>query len=249
MKSATSPADRFLSAWKRLEGLLIERWRAAHPGQREPDAASVLAWAERTHLIGADAADFLHSCRAARNAYAHVCFDGYDGPVTHPPVEVVQRLERILSALRTPARLSSIAQVAVTCTADSTVREALSQMRREDFSQLPYQHNDFGWVLVTRDQVTRWLEVEADHDGAVLADLTVSVRVLAEHPEVGPVLPRQVSTNATLVDAVRELEAALRTPDSEPGGYAVVLVAGDPAVRPRLLASDDLPQLYSLLGR
>ena len=45
-----------------------------------------------------DAAD-----AAARNAYAHVSFDGYDGPVTHPPLEVVHRLERILASLRSPA--------------------------------------------------------------------------------------------------------------------------------------------------
>ena len=101
--SQATAADRFLTAWKRLEAETSSRWRASHRGTREPDAAAILAWAERQHLLSGEAADFLHSCRAARNAYAHVSFDGYDGPVTHPPLEVVHRLERILASLRSPA--------------------------------------------------------------------------------------------------------------------------------------------------
>ena len=251
MSSATL-ADRFLSTWKRLEGTLVERWRAAHPGRRESDIAAVLAWSEREHLVGGEAADFLQSCRAARNAYAHVCFDGYDGPVTHPPAEVVHRLERILAALRTPARLTSIAHSAVICTQQCSVLDALAQMRKHDFSQLPYEHATAGWTLVTREQVARWLEVQADAEGTVLADLTVPVSALADHPEVGPVVPRTVASDATLLDAVRELEQALHTPDSQPGGYATVLVHSphsDTTAGPRLLASDDLPRLYGLLGR
>jgi hypothetical protein len=75
-------ADRFLAAWKRLEAEISARWGDAHKGIREPDTAAMLTWAERQHLMSGAAADFLHSCRAARNAYAHVSFEGYDGPVT-----------------------------------------------------------------------------------------------------------------------------------------------------------------------
>lgn len=118
MSQAATAADRFLTAWKRLEAETTSRWRAAHKGARAPDSASVLAWAERQHLVNGDAADFLHSCRAARNAYAHVSFEGYEGPVTHPPLEVVHRLERILATLRSPARLTSVAPRALTCSAE-----------------------------------------------------------------------------------------------------------------------------------
>jgi hypothetical protein len=78
-------ADRFLTAWKRLEAEISSRWGDAHKGTREPDTAAMLTWAERQHLMSDAAADFLHSCRAARNAYAHVSFEGYNGPVTHRP--------------------------------------------------------------------------------------------------------------------------------------------------------------------
>lgn len=69
-------------------------------------------------------------------------------------------------------------------------------------------------------------------------------------PDVGPVQPRLLEPDATLSHALKELEGALRTPDSEPGGYAVVLIHQQGASgSPWILASDDLPHLYNLLGR
>ena len=250
MSQEATAADRFLTAWKRFEAEIRSRWGAENKGIREPDAAAILAWAERRHLVNGEAADFLHSCRTARNAYAHVSFEGYDGPVTHPPLEVVHRLERILATLRSPARLTSVAPRAITCDASCTLRDALALMRKHDFSQLPYCHDKLGWVLVTREQVSRWLEAETDVDGSALTDLTLPVSTLADRPDVGPVQPRLLSPEATLSDALKELEGALRTPDSEPGGYAIILIIRpDASVSPSILASDDLPRLYELLGR
>ncbi len=250
MSHEGTAADRFLTAWKRLEAEFSSRWAAAHKGIREPDTAAMLAWAERQHLLSGEAADFLHSCRAARNAYAHVAFEGYDGPVTLPPLEVVHRLERILATMRSPARLTSVAPRAVTCVASCTLRDALALMRTHDFSQLPYRHDELGWVLVTREQVSRWLETETDEEGTALTDLMLPVSSLADRPDVGPVQPRLLGPDASLSDALTELEGALRTPDSEPGGYAVVLInRQDASASPWILASDDLPRLYELLGR
>ncbi len=249
MNQATA-SDRFLTAWKRLEAETSSRWRAANKGTREPDQAAILAWAERQHLVSGEAADFLHSCRVARNAYAHVSFEGYDGPVTHPPLEVVHRLERILASLRSPAKLSSVAARAVTCSASCTLRDALALMREHDFSQLPFRHRELGWILVTREQVSRWLEAESDDDGTALTDLTMPVSTLADRADVGPVQPRLLGPDATLSEALKELEGALHTPDSQPGGYAIVLIGRkEPSAAPWILASDDLPHLYDLLGR
>jgi hypothetical protein len=243
-------ADRFLSAWKRLEAEISARWRGAHRGASEPDTATMLVWAEREHLLHPEAAYFLQSCRLARNAYAHVAFEGYDGPVTLPPVEVVHRLERILASLRSPAQIASVAPRSITCDASCPMQDALALMRKHDFSQLPYRHDEHGWILVTREQVSRWLEAEADDAGTALTDLTLPVRTLADRPDVGPVQPRVLGHDATLSEALRELEGALRTPDSEPGGYAVVLInRKDVSASPWILASDDLPRLYELLGR
>jgi hypothetical protein len=123
-------------------------------------------------------------------------------------------------------------------------------MRVHDFSQLPYRHDELGWILVTREQVSRWLEAETDDDGTALTDLTLSVSTLADRSDVGPVQPRLLGPDDTLPDAVRELEAALRTADAKPGGYAVILVLRpDESASPWILASDDLPHLYELLGR
>jgi hypothetical protein len=75
-------ADRFLTAWKQLQAKISSRWRDPNKRIREPDAAAILAWAERQHLLNGDAADFLHNHRAARNAYAHVSFEDHDGQST-----------------------------------------------------------------------------------------------------------------------------------------------------------------------
>jgi len=250
MSQEASAADRFLTAWKRLEAEIGSRWGAEHRGMKTPDTATLLTWAERQHLVHGEAADFLDSCRKARNAYAHVSFEGYDGPVTHPPIEVIHRLERILASLRSPAKLTSVAPRAVTCDASSSLQDALTLMRAHDFSQLPYRHDELGWILVTREQVSRWLEAETDVDGTALTDLRLPVSTLADRPDVGPVQPRCLGPNATLSDALKELEGALRTPDSKPGGYAVVLInRPEASAAPWILASDDLPHLYELLCR
>ncbi len=244
-------ADRFFTAWKRLEKVTGERWRDAHPRQAAPDSATVLLWAQRTQLLTDEAADFVRGCRAARNAYAHVSFDGYQGPVAHPPAEVVHRLERLVGNLEHPAKLSSVAPRAITCANTDSVFHALGLMRSGDFSQVPYLHGN-RWMLITREQVSRWLEAEAavERDRTALLDLDAPVHQLAEHPGVGPVLPRLLSAGSTVPDGVRELEAALRTPDVEPGGYPLVLLlAADSRQGPRVLAADDLPHLYDLMGR
>jgi CBS domain-containing protein len=246
--SQATAADRFLTAWKRLEAEISSRWRASHKGTRDPDAVAMLGWAEKEHLLSGETARFLHSCRVARNAYSHVSFEGYDGPVTLPPLEVVHRLERILASVLHPAGLSSVGARAVTCTPSCTLRNALALMREHDFSQLPYRHDELGWILVTREQVSRWLEAETDADGTALTDLMMSVSTLADRPDVGPVLPRLLGSDATLAEALKELEGALHTPDSKPGGYAVVLISPKEAsAAPWILASDDLPHLYDLL--
>lgn len=248
--SRSSLADRFLAAWKRAEHELLASWRKAHKGARDPDAATLILWAEREHHATADVADFLHNCREARNAYAHVSFGGYDGPVTHPPAQVVQRLERIAAALACPATIASFASRAVTCSSGTSLADALRVMGENDFSQLPYQHPQHGWVVVTREQVSRWLEAEADEEGAVLSELASPVSALADHPTVGPVLVRQVASTATVIDALHELEGALRTSDALPGGYPTVLARGRSlADELWILTADDLPRMYGLLGR
>jgi hypothetical protein len=123
-------------------------------------------------------------------------------------------------------------------------------MHQGDFSQLPYRHEQHGWLLVTREQVARWLEAQADDDGMALVDLGEPVVALADDPRVGPVVPRRLSASASLVDAVAELEAALHTPDHAPYGYPLILVTVKGRNAPiRVLAVDDLPRAYEVLGR
>jgi hypothetical protein len=194
--------------------------------------------------------DFLQSCRQARNAYAHVAFDGYAGAVTLPPPPVVERLERIVASFRNPVKVTSVAVAAQTCDPATPLQHALRLMRQGDFSQLPYCHPDRGWLLVTRDQLARWLQVHADDSGLALVDLTQPVATLADDPRVGPVQPRRVPPATLLAEAIDQLEEALHLPDHEPGGYPFLLVdAAGSRTPPKVVSVDDLPQAYDLLGR
>ncbi|MGN9891777.1 hypothetical protein [Micromonospora sp. L31] len=246
-----SLVTRFDVAWKGLESDLKHRWMKQTGGGsgQQQTAFSLLAWAREQKLLTTDQERFLDRCRSVRNAYAHVSFEGYSGPVASPPKEIVERLERILGALRHPRKVGDIATRASTCLPTTPLREALQTMHRGDFSQLPYEDEQRGWLLVTREQVGRWAEAKAEADGMVLLDLSVAVSELADHPEVGPVRPRNVAASATLTSALAELEAALHRPDDAEGGYPLVLVTGKGGAAPvQVLAVDDLPRAYQELG-
>jgi len=58
-------ADRFLTAWKRLETEISSRWGDAHKGTREPDTAAMLTWAERQHLMSGAAFASASTCGEA----------------------------------------------------------------------------------------------------------------------------------------------------------------------------------------
>ena len=247
----SSLAERFVSAWNALEFHLANEWCEFHrpPNGRPPVAFQLISWAGEQRLITRDMETFLQHCRDLRNAFAHVCFDGYSGPVAFPPSQVVTRLEKILRALRHPPEVGVVAAAAVTCSPDTSLREALKLMDRGDFSQLPYRHGDLGWLLVTRGQVGRWVEVRAKADGMAFIDLGVPVWMLAEDPDVGPVVPRCLDGGATLASAVAAIEDALHRPDEKDGGYPLVLVTTKEGNAPvQVIDVADLPQAYRELG-
>lgn len=244
-------ADRFLTAWKRLERCLYEQRNEESNQRVNDDIIEILTWAWRTSRINTQVYSFLDRCRQARNAYAHVVFDGYEGPVTLPPAPVVERLERIAGALAKPPKVTAVSVKARVCRPETPVLEALAEMRVRDFSQLPYLDPSQGWRLITRDQIARWVEASAEVDAACLLDLTQPVAGLAGLPSVGAVIPRLAPRSMLLSDAVAELTSAFETPDHESGGYPVLLVLDSErsSTSPELFAADDLPRAYHVLGR
>lgn len=236
-------AHRFLAAWKRVERHLVEVLVPA-----SGDMNQLLRLAERRRLLTPESEDFLQSCRRARNAYAHIGFDGYVGPVAVPPREVVHRLERLAVALTSPGRARSVASPARACEALDPVRCALDVMRRGDFSQVPYQHPGHGWVLFTREHVSAMVEAAVDQDGVATIDLTTSV--VSAAASVGVVRPVVLGREASAAEALDAFERTLTVPDSEPGGYPALLLVGTrPDDPPSIITADDLPRLYDLLGR
>ncbi len=242
---------RFMTAWSRIEAQLAELYLEGRVGrERAPDSVVLIDWAEDERHLTRSQARFLGQCRRARNAYSHVAFDDYHGPLGFPPKDVTDRMERVLAGLVNPPKASAALPRATTCDASTPIRDALAVLREEDFSQLPYRHDDRGWLLVTRSQIAAWVEHATQEDGACLLDLNLPVRHLADEAGPGPIIPRMLTTQSRLSDVVLEMEQAFITPDHEPGGYPCVLVtepSGDNA--PFLMAPDDLPHAYRLLGR
>lgn len=141
-----SLANRFDVAWTGLESDLKRRWRERNGetwGQHQ-SAFNLLAWAREQQLLTVDQERFLDRCRSVRNAYAHVSFPGYSGPIASPPKEVVERLEKIQAGLQHPRKVSELANNALTCSSSTPLREALQTMHRDDFSQLPYRDEQRG---------------------------------------------------------------------------------------------------------
>ncbi len=239
-------ATRFMTAWKRIENHLTNL-----PGMQKGDMGQMLRWAERRRLITADAEDFLQACRRARNAYAHIAFEGYVGAVTLPPRSVVERLERLSIGLAFPGRAVSVASKARTCRDTDSVRTALDVMRAQDFSQVPYRHERHGWVLFTRRQVSAMVEAAADDSSTSLVDLSSTLREIGADPAVGMTVPARLPWSATVTEALESFEQTLVTPDDQPGGYPAVLLVREPgdAAAPAILTADDLPRLYQTLGR
>ncbi len=245
-------AERFLDAWKSLSSHLSALREASFkssPGSEPLDDSATLRWAYRTGVLSSETFTFIDTCRRARNAYAHVIFEGYGGPVAVPPLEVVHRLERLASSLRNPPKVTAVSVPAVTCSANSSILEALRIMRHENFSQLPYFTPDRGWLLITRDHVSRWVEASTEADAVCLLDLSCEVASLPELAGVASVVPKQTSRSTLLADAVRELADAFAAPDTALGGYPLLLVVEDGSQSPEVLAAEDLPRAYEVLGR
>jgi hypothetical protein len=240
----------FTDRWIHIQQHLEEEYRADSPSSRRiPDAEDLINWAADSKRLSLKQKDFLHKCRRARNAYAHVAFDGYEGPIGFPPKDVLDRLGRVHSSLTNPPKASSGLPRALTCEASTPVREVLCVMRERDFSQIPYHHDQHGWVLVTRAQIAHWVEDSAETDGACLLDTTTPVAHLADRHWPGPVIARRLFTTARLADVVAEIEEAFTTPDHEDGGYPTVLVIEQNSDNtPFIMVPADLPGAYRRLG-
>jgi hypothetical protein len=241
-------ADRFLTTFKLIEQHLCGQWCSAHDAGKPPALFTVLSWAEQNHRITADMAEFLQACRQARNAYAHITFPGYTGPIALPPEQVVLRLERINETLRSPALLYAVAPLAEVCSPLTPLRQALATMCSYDFTQLPYRHPDRGWELITRDQVARWVEVEAAADGTASLDLDFPVRSLGDDSRIKPAVPNLMSPSATVPEAVTVMDAALRALHTVAGGYPVLLMPPSDGHSCKIINAYDLPRLNALLG-
>ena len=252
-QQAPDPASsqiEFTRQWNYIERHLKEAFRASNPDPDEaPKANALIDWAVDSRRISQKQARFLHQCRDARNAYAHVAFDGYKGPLGFPPQEVSDRLAQVLKGLTKPPKASTGLPRASTCEPATPVREVLSVMRERDFSQIPYHHDEHGWVLVTRAQIAHWVEDSAETDGACLLDTTTPVAHLADHSWPGAIKARCLDTTARLADVVAEIEEAFTTPDHEPGGYPAVLVIEQNSDNPPfIMVPADLPEAYRRLG-
>lgn len=245
-------AGRYLTAFRNLERILRERARAAglliNADDREREVYELLNVAQAQRWVMGDAAAFLHACRRARNAFAHVGFDGYSGPAALPPEQVVFRLERITASLTNPPKAKTVCQNAITCNPESRIGTVLALMHERDLSQIPYRLSDGSWELVTHQTISRWASAEAGTGSECLLDLSMSVSdvVDASGMRCRPVVRQG---DALVAELIAHLEEAVDLPDDAVGGYATVLVESNGNETVRIFTPEDLPAAYELIGR
>ena len=244
-------ADRYLEAYRRLEGALRERARTEAPvelsGSRDADTIELIDVAEDRGWIQPRAARFLHACRRSRNAYNHVSFLDYTGPAAIPPIEVVERLERITSWLEKPPSAKSVTSVARTCEAGGSVGSVMQVMHDADFSQIPFTNDAGQWELITHLTISRWVAAEAGAGADCLLNLNCTVAEVVGLSGLR-CRPRVRDAGVLVTQLIEDLHEAMRIADDEEGGYAAVLVlAGDGGVR--IFTPDDLPKAYAVTGR
>lgn len=239
MGSEKAPVDRFHGAWRRFEGYMNGLYPPDRRGGNDTEAQIRRATADG--VFTREQGAFLEACRRVRNAFTHVSFDEYDGPAATPPQPVVVRLERLVREHVDRVRLKEVTQPAVACRADDPLQDVLRKMKEHDYTQVPYHLPGTGWVLLTRDQVARWVEDSAE-ENLVMVDLRTRVGELAD--AVGPVVPTVLDDDSYVVDALAHLEW------TEGEAYpAVVVVDRGRVEHPAVLTGWDIPELYRRLGR
>lgn len=240
-------ADRYINAYRRLEGALRERARNEVGGQRDADTFELLELAEDRGWIQPRTVRFLHACRRARNAYNHVSFQEYSGPAAIPPIEIVQRLEQITSWLEKPPSAKSVTNVAKTCEVSSAVGEVMQLMHDEDLSQIPFRTQAGHWELITHLTISRWVAAEAGVNTECILDLSTNVGDVVAASGL-KCQPRVRDAGVLVTQLIEDLHAAMQIPDDAEGGYAAVLVhGGEGGVR--IFTPDDLPKAYAITGR
>lgn len=238
MSGEKTPVDRFNDAWRRFERYL----NGLYPPDRRggSDSEAQIRRARADGVVTREQGGFLEACRRVRNAFTHVSFDEYDGPAAAPPQPVVVRLERLVRELVDRVRLKEVTKPALTCRADDQLQDVLREMKEHDYTQVPYHLEGTGWVLLTRDQVARWVEDSAQ-ENLVMVDLHTTVGELSE--AVGPVVPTVLAADSYVVDALAHLEW------SEGEAYPAVIVDRGQGKPPGVLTAWDIPELYRRLGR
>jgi predicted transcriptional regulator len=238
MSGEKTPVDRFNRAWRRFEQHLNAAYPPAERGSSDTQAQIRQATAHG--MLTREQGQFIEACRRVRNAFTHVSFDEYDGPAAAPPQPVVVRLERLVRELVDHIRLKEVTKPALTCRADDQLQDVLREMKEHDYTQVPYHLEGPGWVLLTRDQVARWVEDSAQ-ENLVMVDLHTTVGELSE--AVSPVRPTVLGSDSYVVDALTHLEW------NEGEAYPAVIVSRGPWKPPGVLTAWDIPELYRLLGR
>jgi hypothetical protein len=235
--------EQFLAAMRTLERALHER--VGDTNSEPLSLYDALNEALDRRLITGAQRRFLDECRLIRNRLVHGKTDGWDGYLVHVEREVVVRLNRLLALLAEPVPVSRLARPADTCEPTDELITVLELMREKDYSQVPYRSSSGGWMLFTRDQVARWVEVGSE-GGHALVDLHISVGDATGQPGVGEIHAPKTSANTPAIEAIQLLRPDRLVP---PLGFPALIVTGMQGGRLGILTAADLPAAWDLLNR
>jgi len=178
-----------------------------------------------------------------RNAIIHERTDGH--VIAEPNRRAVDDIMRIRSALlKPPVLIPRFQRLVRVREIQDSIASAVSDMRRDAFSQLPILKEGKIAAVLTSDTVVRWLASEVANDLVSLMDTKVEAVIpYTEDPENYSLL----SAQSTLQEAVscfedfavkgKKLDAVLITPNARPIGPLL-----------GILTIFDLPEILGNLG-
>jgi hypothetical protein len=232
-------ADRFLDAIVEVEELLRQS-EAANVGSQY-DLESMIT---RSTFLTSEHKRKLHSWRKLRNVIVHSSRVN-SKPIADPRDTELVELEKLVSILRNPPRVSSVLDFVtpVVLRWDSEVSDFFSElMPPKEFSQAPFTDQDGTYKLITSNAVARWAASSYEVNSGVIIEKTLIAEV-ANYSEEGDKL---VSRRHDLT--CQEAIDILTNPNGIPPAAILLTDTGHEGGRAMGLAvKADLPALYKSL--
>ena len=173
---ASTNAENFLEAYRRLENLMRER-------QREDKYTSFSALVDKSgDSVVQRYNRELKRYADLRNAIVHHEHED-DQPIADPRTDAVENFQEAVEKITDPPGLGPFRRNVYTAAPSDDIGVVMEKMEHENFSQMPIQDEEEVIAVLTTNTITRWIGAELHQDGEGLLVTETSVGDVLHHTE------------------------------------------------------------------